>query len=142
MGFPRRGIMDSLIKAVTVSMARVLVVDDEKPIRDLIRQTLEHAGHVVIEAPDGRMALRRFRETPAALVITDILMPEQDGLGLIRELRHEFPAVKIIALSGGSVKIGFDVLEVAKRFGAVTALEKPFQLEELLRVVNNALTSE
>jgi CheY-like chemotaxis protein len=123
-------------------MARVLVVDDEKQIRDLIRQMLEGAGHVVIEAPDGRIALRVFRENPAALVITDILMPEQEGLGFIRELRQEFPAVKIIALSGGSVKVGFDVLDVARRFGAVTALEKPFQLEELLRAVNAALASK
>jgi CheY-like chemotaxis protein len=133
--------MDVLIKAVNVAMARILVVDDEKPIRDLIRQTLEGVGHTVVEAPDGLVALQVFRANPAALVITDILMPEQEGLGFIRELRQEFPAVKVIALSGGSVKIGFDVLDVAKRFGAVTALEKPFQLAELLRAVEAALTS-
>lgn len=118
-------------------MARVLIIDDEHLVRDMLRQTLESVGHTVVEAANGRIAMRLWRENPADLIITDILMPEKDGLEVIRELLQDSPQAKIIALSGGSRRIDFDMLEIAKRFGAVYTLAKPFELRQLLDMVHS-----
>lgn len=123
-------------------MARILIIDDDKMILGMLRQVLEHAQHTVIEAPNGEIALRVWREQPADLIITDILMPEKDGLEVIRELRRESPTAKVIALSGGSRRIHFDALDVAKRFGAVRTLTKPFELKDLLQTVDAVLKPE
>ncbi|MBD0306269.1 MAG: response regulator [Nitrospiraceae bacterium] len=120
-------------------MASILVIDDERHIRDLLRKVLEGAGHTVKEASNGRDAMRIWRESPVDLIITDILMPEQDGLEFIRELRREVPSAKIIALSGGSKRIHLDTLAIAKRFGALHTLHKPFEIKELLNIVGNVL---
>ncbi|MER3424265.1 MAG: response regulator [Nitrospiraceae bacterium] len=120
-------------------MARVLIIDDEPLVRDMLRYTLESVGHTVVEASDGRVAMRLWRENPADLIVTDLLMPEKDGLEVIRELRRDFPQAKIIALSGGSRRIDFDTLDIAKRFGAVHALAKPFELRVLLDMVNSLI---
>ncbi|WP_447979204.1 response regulator [Candidatus Nitrospira bockiana] len=122
-------------------MARILIIDDDKMVLDMLRQVLESAAHTVMEAQNGEVALKLWREKPGDLIITDILMPEKDGLEVIRELRREFPAAKVIALSGGSRRIHFDALDVAKRFGAVHTLTKPFELRELLEAVESALSS-
>jgi two-component system chemotaxis response regulator CheY len=122
-------------------MSLILVIDDDKHIRDLLRRVLETASYKVIDAPDGRAAMRMWRETPADLIITDILMPEQDGLEFIRELRREAPTAKIIALSGGSARMHLDTLSIAKQFGAIGTLNKPFEIDDLLKTVKSALTS-
>lgn len=114
-------------------MASVLVVDDEDQIRQLIRETLEQAGYQVTEARDGKDALQQYRQSPADLVIMDILMPDQDGLESITTLKHEFPNVKVIAITGGSDMIGIlNFLDVAKMLGARRTLQKPFDMHALL----------
>lgn len=114
-------------------MPSVLVVDDEDHIRQLIRETLERAGYEVQEARDGRQGLERYRAKPTDLVIMDILMPDQDGLESIMTLRREFPAVRIIAITGGSDMIGIlNFLDVAKMLGARRTLQKPFDMQTLL----------
>jgi CheY-like chemotaxis protein len=123
-------------------MARILIIDDDKMVLNMLRQVLEGAQHTVVEASNGEVAMRLWREHAADLIITDILMPEKDGLEVIRELRRECPTVKVIALSGGSRKIHFDALDVAKRFGAVSTLEKPFELKELLASVDTVLNTK
>jgi CheY-like chemotaxis protein len=120
-------------------MARVLIIDDDPLVLNMLRQVLEGADHTVVEAPNGVVALRLWREKPADLIITDILMPEKDGLEVIRELRRDYPKAKVIALSGGSRRINFDALDVARRFGAVRTLEKPFELKDLLKTVEAVL---
>lgn len=82
-------------------MARILVIDDEDRIRRLLRAALEMEGHEVLEARQGDEALRLHRTMPVELVITDIIMPEKDGLEVIMALRHDAPKLKIIAMSGG-----------------------------------------
>jgi CheY-like chemotaxis protein len=126
---------------MTDDMARILIIDDDKMVLNMLRQVLEGAEHTVVEAPNGEVAMRLWREQPADLIITDILMPEKDGLEVIRELRRECPTVKIIALSGGSRKVHFDALDVAKRFGAMSTLEKPFELKTLLASVDTVLNT-
>ena len=110
-------------------MPSVLVVDDEDQIRQLIRETLEQAGYDVEEAGNGKQGLERYRAKPADLVIMDILMPDQDGLESIMTLRREFPASRVIAITGGSDMIGIlNFLDVAKMLGARRTLQKPFEI--------------
>lgn len=121
-------------------MPSVLVVDDEEAIRRLIREALEQAGYQVNEARDGKEGLARYRQVPADLVIMDILMPDQDGLESILTLRREFPAARIIAITGGSDMIGIlNFLDVAKMLGARRTLQKPFDIKHLLEVVQAEL---
>jgi len=117
-------------------MSSVLVVDDEEQVRQLIRETLEQAGHHVWEARDGKEALLLFRQSHADLVIMDILMPDQDGLESIVSLRREYPKVKVIAITGGTDMIGIlTFLDVAKMLGATRTLQKPFEMRALLDAV-------
>jgi two-component system chemotaxis response regulator CheY len=121
-------------------MPSILVVDDEDQVRRLVRETLEQAGYLVMEARDGKEALQQHRLAPADLVIMDILMPDQDGLETIAALRREFPDVKVIAITGGSDMIGIlNFLDVAKMLGAHSALQKPFEMKTLLDTVQAEL---
>ena len=81
-------------------MATILVIDDQAPLRTLLRTVLERAGHEVTEAPNGRLGLAVYREKPHDLVITDILTAEMNGLDMILELTRAFLHVKVIAISG------------------------------------------
>lgn len=117
-------------------MPSVLVVDDEDQVRQLIRETLEQAGYDVQDARDGKEGLERYRTKPTDLVIMDILMPDQDGLESIMTLRREFPASRVIAMTGGSDMIGIlNFLDVAKMLGARRTLQKPFEMKTLLDTV-------
>lgn len=121
-------------------MPSVLVVDDEDQIRQLIRETLEQAGYDVQEARDGKQGLERYRAKPADLVIMDILMPDQDGLESIMTLRREFPASRVIAITGGTDMIGIlNFLDVAKMLGARRTLQKPFEMQTLLEAAQAEL---
>lgn len=122
-------------------MPSVLVVDDEDQIRQLIRETLEQAGYEVEEASNGKQGLERYRSKPSDLVIMDILMPDQDGLESIMTLRREFPASRVIAITGGSDMIGIlNFLDVAKMLGARRTLQKPFDMQTLLDAVQSELS--
>jgi DNA-binding NtrC family response regulator len=120
-------------------MARVLVIDDEEQVRTLIREVLEGAGHEVMEAGNGREAMKLYEANPTNVVITDLVMPEQDGLEIIRELRRRFPAVKIIAVSGAQQKLNLDLLYVAEKLGALRTMEKPFDIRKLVALVEELL---
>ena len=121
-------------------MARILIIEDEPQMRGMIEQVLIRAGHEVLTASDGKAGLDLFRDQMPDLVITDILMPEVDGLEIIRSLRREFPDLKIIAMSGGGETGRLQYLPEAREFGADIALSKPFdpavltaEVERLLR---------
>lgn len=117
-------------------MPSVLVVDDDDQVRQLIRHALEHAGYAVQEAGDGKEGLAQYRKQPADVVIMDVMMPDQDGLESILILRREFPASRVIAITGGSDMIGvLNFLDVAKMMGARSTLHKPFELPALLDAV-------
>jgi CheY-like chemotaxis protein len=99
----------------------------------LIRETLEQGGYEVTEAHDGKEGLHAYRQQPIDLVIMDVLMPDQDGFESIMTLRREFPAAKIIAITGGSDMIGIlNFLDVAQMLGARDTLRKPFEIKTLL----------
>jgi len=125
-------------------MKRILIIDDESQIRSMLRLMLEREGYEVIEAPDGIEGIRLYRQTPADLIITDLIMPHKDGIGMIIELKKEYPDVKIIAMSGGGLNKPDGYLKGAQKLGASRTLVKPIDREEMLRAVKDIIkgTSE
>ena len=122
-------------------MNNILIIEDDDQIRKMLRQMLERAGYEVFDASNGKDGSRAYRENPADLIITDIFMPEMDGLETILELRRDFPVLKIIAISGGARGGSFDFLPIAESFGAAKILKKPFTREEILSAVKEVLES-
>ncbi|MDP2137012.1 MAG: response regulator transcription factor [Candidatus Didemnitutus sp.] len=120
-------------------MAKILLIDDDDLFRDMLASALEREGHVVNQATNGVQGLKMFRAEQADLVITDIVMPEKEGLDTIRDLRRDFPAARIIAMSGGLANDSRLYLLMAEKFGARAVLAKPFPIEELYLAVNSAL---
>lgn len=116
-------------------MAHILVIEDDVAIRDLLRDVLEHHGHEVHVAADGREGLEAFHRYGADLVITDILMPDQEGLQTISELRQDNPDLKIVAVSGGGVIGSQTYLDRARDLGADRTIQKPFSVADVLAAV-------
>lgn len=121
-------------------MARVMVIDDDEVVRMTLTLVLEKAGHEVVAAEDGRKGMALFKMNPADVVLTDIYMPNQEGLATIMALRRTCPAVKVVAISGGGANAGLDVLPVAEALGADRALRKPVNPKDLIAVIE-ALTT-
>lgn len=120
---------------------RILIIDDDPGVRRMLVEMLRRDGYEVAEAEDGRAGMQRFREEPAALVITDVLMPEQEGLETLMQLRQASKSVKVIAISGGG-RVGPDTyLNSALTLGADAILAKPFGRDELLSLVSKVLGS-
>lgn len=120
-------------------MARILVIDDDAAVRRTIRRQLETVGHEVVEAPDGKAGMKLYFDNPADLVITDLFMPEQDGLETIRELKRTFKDSRILVVTGAQPGGTFDFRAQATLLGAQAALSKPFTREELLDAVREVL---
>ncbi len=120
-------------------MARILIVDDDEQVRNVFHRLFENESFEVHEAADGNEALESIRRFPADIVITDIVMPEKEGFQTIRELRREFPALKIIAVSGGGLLDPGLYLECAKQIGASYAFSKPVDRNVLLDAVRKLL---
>ena len=121
---------------------RILVIDDDQQIRILLRQVMELAGYEVVEAGDGREGLLKLRKLGADLVITDLIMPEQEGLETITSMKKEYPKLKIIAISGGG-RIGPEAyLPAAQELGAEMVFSKPFDIRELAEAVKELLTHD
>ncbi|HAT51067.1 MAG: response regulator [Nitrospirae bacterium] len=121
-------------------MTRILIIEDERQVREVLKQILEKAGYEVDTAEDGRTGVEQFRRCPAELVITDILMPNKNGLETIEELIGLNPELPMIAISGGGPgeKAQF-ALDVAKMCGAMRVLAKPFSRKEILETITEIL---
>jgi CheY-like chemotaxis protein len=115
------------------------VIDDDPNIRQMLHHMLEREGFEVSTASNGNEALAMFRAQPADLVITDIIMPEKEGIETIRELKGAFPDTKIIAISGGGRVGPSDYLKMAKLLGAQRTIAKPFDRSEMLSAVKEAI---
>lgn len=122
-------------------MARVIVIDDEEPIRKLLRAILMDEGHDVALAASAAEAFRIRREMPVDLVITDLFMPGQDGIEVIMALRREAPDLRVIAMSGGGMHGVHESLEMAEPLGAFATLRKPFMPESMIEIVRRALAA-
>jgi YesN/AraC family two-component response regulator len=112
-------------------MSRILLVDDDDPLRNILRVTLEKMGHHVVEARNGKEAFQLCQAEPPDIVLTDIVMPEKEGIELIGTLRRFHPDVKIIVMSGGGRGSASDYLKIARHMGATVTLSKPFSNEAI-----------
>jgi len=120
-------------------MPRILIIDDDAAVRTTVRVLLERAGYEIIEAGDGREGSRMLDGVD--LVITDLLMPEVDGVDLLGMIRREGLTIPVIAISGGGKVDSKSYLDVAKALGAFATIAKPFDLDHLLAAVRDALAS-
>jgi DNA-binding NtrC family response regulator len=120
-------------------MTKILVIDDDALVRTTLEYLLRDAGYEIATAEDGVRGMAMFRSEQPDLVITDIIMPEQEGIQTVIEMRKAKPDAKIIAISG-SRRIGnADFLKMARSLGAMDVLSKPFDADELLTIVENCL---
>ena len=118
---------------------RILIVDDDPGIRRALTSLLSKSGYQVTQANDGLEAIRLWRDQGGDLVITDLHMPEKNGIETILELLSHSPGIRIIAMSGGGQTKRLDLLSNATMLGAVLTIEKPFTLTEMLTLVRQAL---
>jgi len=118
----------------------ILVADDEADLRDLVQLTLEHEGHKVTVTSDGRKAAQVLSEGRFDLLVTDVLMPDGDGIELISHVRTQYPAMKVIVMTSGGQISRREYLTMAKHLGADVGLEKPFNRDQLLAAVKAALS--
>ncbi len=116
-------------------MARVLLVDDDELVRYALAKALRRAGHEVLEAASGEGVPGRVRSESVDVLVTDLVMPDQEGIGLIREVRAEGQTLPIVAISGGGRVSGEQYLRMASRLGADATLAKPFDHRELVALV-------
>jgi len=123
-------------------MAKVLIIDDDAAMRRMMSRVLTDARHQVIEASDGRDGIRKFRAEAPEIIVTDIVMPEQEGIQTIREIRAAGSTVGIIAISGGGGGDGALYLTIAEELGADAVLQKPFRLAELVAVIDRMLSRD
>jgi DNA-binding response OmpR family regulator len=120
-------------------MPRILIIDDEAALRDVLARLLEREGHEVFTAGDGVDGLRLWREHGAAAVILDIHMPRSDGIETLVQLRAVAPELPVIVISGGDQTRALGLLSDARLLGATRTLAKPFSLSELTAAVNGVL---
>jgi DNA-binding response OmpR family regulator len=120
-------------------MKRILIVDDEDDFRGMLTLMLQNAGYIVSAASNGREGLKEFEKRRPDLMVTDIFMPEKEGLETIMDVKKIDPAVKIIAVSGGGRVWNMDSLPMALKLGAHAVLHKPFRQEEILTLIKGLL---
>lgn len=118
-------------------MAHILVIDDDDALREVVTMALEQKGHRVTAAENGKVGMARFQAEPADIVLTDVLMPEQEGVETIMQLRKNHPALRIIAMSGGGPRSAV-YLQICARLGART-LAKPFTIADLDQAITAVL---
>ncbi len=121
-------------------MARILIIDDNDEFRDMLTTTIKRNGYEVVSASDGKEGIDLYREKPADLIITDIIMPNKEGIEVIFEFHKDFPDTKIIAISGGGGGSAEDYLKMAGLAPNVKCtLQKPFAMKDLLQAVKEVL---
>lgn len=122
-------------------MPRILLVDDDDLSRQAVHRMLERGGYEVRSTGNGREAIDSYRAGEVDLVITDLIMPDTDGLEIIQEIRRKDPGAKILAISGGGRVQAEEYLSVARKFGALEVLPKPFGSQDLKAAVDRALAA-
>ncbi len=122
-------------------MANILVIDDNPEFREILRIHLEATGHRTVLANDGEQGLALLEREAVDIVLTDILMPQRDGVEVLRETKRRWPALPVIAISGGGWIGATELLGMAERLGADQVLQKPVRRDDLIRAVDEALTA-
>lgn len=120
-------------------MSRILLVDDHEPVIISLQTMIEGMGHETLTATTGRQALDLHQRCPVDVLVTDIFMPDMDGYELIQKFRREYPAVKVIAISGGIPRApSGPYLEIASKMGARWVLRKPFSPAQFIAIIDQA----
>jgi CheY-like chemotaxis protein len=119
--------------------ARVLIVDDDPAVLLTVQLVLSSSGYQVTTAPDGKRALFLMDKFDPDLVLTDLIMPEMDGVQTITEIRKTRPDLKIIAMSGGARMGNINILQKAKEVGANVVISKPFEMTELTSLIDESV---
>ena len=121
-------------------MARILIIEDDNEVREYLESVISRAGYDVISAENGKDGVELFATRPADLVVTDIIMPEKDGIETIMDLRRANPDLKVIAISGGGRSEPENYLHSARLLGANRTMKKPFTNQEMLAAIAELLT--
>ena len=122
-------------------MATILIVDDDEAVRDSMRIVLERANYEVVLAESGDAAARCYASARPDVVITDLIMPAKDGIDVVREIRRIDPKARLVVMSGGGDSAELRLRTLAKEFGALESLPKPFRVAQLLAVIERALNT-
>jgi len=123
-------------------MPGILIVEDDKELREMLKMSLIRRGFTVLEAENGKEAITHFKPLLTDVVVTDLIMPEEDGLKVVIKLRELKPSIKIIAISGGG-KVGpGSYLNLAKALGADAIYSKPFSINDLTLKIEQLLDNE
>jgi len=125
-----------------MAKSRILIIEDDVEVRELLSALLSRAGYETSVASDGIEGIHAFRTDPTDLIITDLVMPGKEGLETIVDLKHEFPDLKIIAISGGGLDGQNNYLNAARLCGATMTFRKPFKNQEIIDAVNNLLVKK
>jgi DNA-binding response OmpR family regulator len=120
-------------------LAKILIIEDDREVREYLESVLSRAGYECMSAHNGKAGVELFLSDPADLVITDIIMPEKDGIETIMDLRRKNSDLKVIAISGGGRAEPENYLHSAKLLGANRTMKKPFTNEEMLEAIRNLL---
>jgi len=123
-------------------MAGILIVEDDKDLREMLKISLLMRKYTVLEASDGKEALLKFRPGVTDMVITDLIMPDEDGLKVIMKIKEIKPSIKIIAISGGGKAGPGNYLNLAKALGADEIFPKPFSINEMIKKIDELLNAE
>jgi CheY-like chemotaxis protein len=123
-------------------MAGILIVEDDKDLREMLKTSLLMRKYTVFEASNGKDALQRFKPAITDIVITDLIMPDEDGLKVILKIKELKPLIKIIAISGGGKAGPGNYLNLAKALGADEIFSKPFSINELIKKIAELLNEE
>jgi len=118
---------------------KILIVDDDPQVRSLLTERFQKAGFEAFSAENGRQGMKMLSTSLPDVVITDLIMPEQEGIETIMQLRRDYPQIKIIAISGGIRGGTVNFLSAARELGASKVYKKPFQFQELLAGVHELL---
>lgn len=125
-----------------IELAHILLIDDDNNARKVLRKMLERMGHTVTEAVDGSKGIKAYNKNEIDLVVTDIVMPEKEGIEMIFEMRRINPEVKIIAMSGGGTLGSMEYLEMAEKLGARRSISKPIKYQDFLETIEETLNEE
>ena len=123
-------------------MPGILIVEDEKELREMLKISLIRHNFTVFEAVNGRDAITHFKPSSTDLVVTDLIMPEEDGLKVIMKLKEVKPSIKIVAISGGGKAGPASYLNLAKALGADAIYSKPFSINDLIVKIEELLAFE
>jgi DNA-binding NtrC family response regulator len=118
---------------------RVLLIDDEPAVRKIVQKMLKRAGHEVVEAENGRVGMAQLETAAFDVIVTDIIMPEMEGIETLMNVRERFPNIAIVAMSGGGRTGNINFLEVAPKMGAAAILQKPFTYNALVEAIDRSV---